>query len=95
MIGAGTLSKRTRSTPPSFNEIEWDGERLTVTVRNLDDAKRCDTAAHAKFFQGMLERGFYLPPSQFECAFISAAHTESDIDAFVSAAQETLVGSVT
>ena len=37
MIGAGTLSKRTRSTPPSFNEIEWDGAALTVTVRNLQD----------------------------------------------------------
>lgn len=36
MIGAGTLSQRTRSTPPSFNEIEWDGESLTVKVRNLE-----------------------------------------------------------
>lgn len=37
MIGAGTLSKRTRSTPPSFNELEWDGQTLTVCVRNLQD----------------------------------------------------------
>ena len=36
MIGAGTLSQRTRSTPPSFNELEWDGQRLHVTVRNLE-----------------------------------------------------------
>lgn len=36
MIGAGTLSKRTRSTPPSFNELHWDGSELTVTVRNLE-----------------------------------------------------------
>lgn len=36
MIGAGTLSKRTRSTPPSFNEIIWDGDDLSVTVRNLE-----------------------------------------------------------
>ncbi len=35
MIGAGTLSKRTRSTPPSFNELVFDGERLEVNVRNL------------------------------------------------------------
>ncbi len=35
MIGAGTLSQRVRSTPPSFNELTWDGERLTVEVRNL------------------------------------------------------------
>ena len=42
MIGAGTLSKRTRSTPPSFNEIEWDGDRLTVCVRNLGDVETRD-----------------------------------------------------
>ncbi|MCP9221864.1 metallophosphoesterase [Erythrobacter sp. LQ02-29] len=36
MIGAGTLSKRTRSTPPGFNELHWDGERLEVIVRNLE-----------------------------------------------------------
>lgn len=35
MVGAGTLSQRIRSTPPSFNEITWDGERLCVEVRNL------------------------------------------------------------
>ncbi|TMM48229.1 metallophosphoesterase family protein [Qipengyuania marisflavi] len=37
MIGAGTLSKRTRSTPPSYNELMWDGQDLTVCVRNLED----------------------------------------------------------
>ncbi len=37
MIGAGTLSQRLRSTPPSFNEIHWDGERLTVDIRTLED----------------------------------------------------------
>lgn len=42
MIGAGTLSKRTRSTPPSFNEIEWDGEKLTVCVRNLEHVQTID-----------------------------------------------------
>ena len=37
MIGAGTLSQRVRSTPPSFNEIIWDGARLKVRARNLDE----------------------------------------------------------
>ena len=37
MIGAGTLSQRLRSTPPSFNELSWDGETLTVRARNLDE----------------------------------------------------------
>ena len=42
MIGAGTLSKRTRSTPPSFNDIIWDGHELTVCVRNLHDVATHD-----------------------------------------------------
>ena len=42
MIGAGTLSKRTRSTPPSFNELSWDGHELTVRVRNLEDVDSHD-----------------------------------------------------
>lgn len=39
MIGAGTLSQRVRSTPCSFNELRWDGERLEVCVRNLADVE--------------------------------------------------------
>ena len=42
MIGAGTLSKRTRSTPPSFNEFAWDGTSLSVRVRNLEDVRTRD-----------------------------------------------------
>ena len=42
MIGAGTLSKRTRSTPPSFNELRWDGETIKVCVRNLENVDTPD-----------------------------------------------------
>lgn len=42
MIGAGTLSERTRSTPPSFNELTWDGAELCVTVRNLENVATPD-----------------------------------------------------
>lgn len=42
MIGAGTLSQRVRSTPPSFNELSWDGERLDVRVRNLEQVSTRD-----------------------------------------------------
>lgn len=42
MIGAGTLSQRTRSTPPSFNELTWDGEELCVDVRNFEDVDTSD-----------------------------------------------------
>jgi len=61
------------------------------TVRNLADAKACDTAAHAAFFHHMLDSGFYLPPSQFEVAFISAAHTETQIDMFLEAVEAFLL----
>jgi 3',5'-cyclic AMP phosphodiesterase CpdA len=42
MIGAGTLSERIRSTPPSFNEIAWDGEHLDVRVRSLNEVPTRD-----------------------------------------------------
>jgi hypothetical protein len=42
MIGAGTLSERTRSTPPGFNELTWDGTRLEVVVRNLEGVSTPD-----------------------------------------------------
>jgi glutamate-1-semialdehyde 2,1-aminomutase len=53
-----------------------------------DSAKRSDTARFAKFFRGMLDRGIYLAPSQFEAAFVSAAHTEEDIEQTIAAAKE-------
>jgi glutamate-1-semialdehyde 2,1-aminomutase len=57
-------------------------------VASLADAKQCDTAAFGKFFHAMLDRGFYLSPSQFEVGFISTAHTQTDVDAFTSAATD-------
>jgi glutamate-1-semialdehyde 2,1-aminomutase len=57
-------------------------------VTDYESAKRADTARFKKFFHGMLERGIYLPPSQFEAAFVSTAHSDADIDCTVSAAQE-------
>ncbi|MCL1922136.1 MAG: glutamate-1-semialdehyde 2,1-aminomutase [Kiritimatiellaeota bacterium] len=54
-------------------------------VTNLTDAKRSDTQAYARHFHRALDAGIYLPPAQFEAAFISAAHTEADIDALADA----------
>ena len=48
-------------------------------VRNYEEAKQSDTAAFAAFFHHMLENGIYFPPSQFEAAFMSAVHSETDI----------------
>lgn len=52
-------------------------------VQDLADAKACSTKLYAQIFHGMLERGVYIAPSQFECNFISAAHTAADVDAFL------------
>jgi len=59
-------------------------------VRNFDEASAADTKAYARFFHGMLERGFYLPPSQFEAAFLSLAHSEAEVDGAADAAAEAL-----
>lgn len=53
-------------------------------------AKRSDTAAYGRYFHGMLDRGIYLAPSQFEAGFVSLAHTRRDLDRTIRAAKETL-----
>jgi len=60
-------------------------------VIDWESAKRCDTARFGEFFRAMLERGIYLAPSQFEAAFLSAAHTDEDIRRTVEAARAALV----
>ncbi|MBO4287432.1 MAG: glutamate-1-semialdehyde 2,1-aminomutase [Kiritimatiellae bacterium] len=50
-------------------------------MRCLADTRRCDTKLYAKLFHTALDAGFYLPPSQFEVGFVSAAHTDADVDA--------------
>lgn len=57
---------------------------------NLDDVKKIDTSRYARFFAGMLQRGIYLPPSQFELAFISTAHSDEHIASYLDAAAATL-----
>jgi len=59
-------------------------------VRDFDSARTCDTARFNRFFHAMLEQGIYLPPSQFEAAFISAAHTPEDIDRTVEAVKHAI-----
>lgn len=57
-------------------------------VRNFEDAKAADHEAFGKFFNAMLDRGVWLPPSSYEAMFISAAHTQSDLDAIIDAARD-------
>jgi glutamate-1-semialdehyde 2,1-aminomutase len=59
-------------------------------VVDLDTARTSDTARFARFFWEMMDRGVYLPCSQFEAAFVSVAHTEEQIDATIAAARDAL-----
>src|SRR5579864_2975528 len=59
-------------------------------IHDWDTAAKSDTQAFAKFYRGMLERGIYLPPSQYEAMFLSAAHKEEDVQRTIAAAAESL-----
>ncbi|ACC82474.1 glutamate-1-semialdehyde 2,1-aminomutase [Nostoc punctiforme] len=59
-------------------------------VHNYEDAKKSDTAKFGRFHRGMLERGVYLAPSQFEAGFTSFAHTEEDIDQTLAIARDVM-----
>jgi glutamate-1-semialdehyde 2,1-aminomutase len=58
---------------------------------NWDTASQSDTARYAKYFWALLDRGVYMPCSQYEALFVSAAHSEADIQATIQAAEEALV----
>jgi glutamate-1-semialdehyde 2,1-aminomutase len=58
-------------------------------VRNFDDAKTSNLELFSAYYKSMRDKGIYLAPSQFEAAFVSAAHTDEHIDATVKAAEET------
>ncbi len=59
-------------------------------VNNFSDAKSADTALFGKYFKGMLAKGIYLPPSQYESWFLSAALGDSEYDQIIAASKETL-----
>ena len=61
-------------------------------VTNWSDASRCDTKRFARYFWGLIDRGVYLPCSQFEALFLSSAHTDDDIDHTIAAARQVLHG---
>ena len=53
-------------------------------------ASRCETQRYARYFWGLIDRGIYMPPSQFEAFFLSTAHTDADVNATIAAAKEVL-----
>jgi glutamate-1-semialdehyde 2,1-aminomutase len=59
-------------------------------VNNYDDALKSDKEKFARWHKGMLKRGIYLAPSQFEAGFVSMAHTDADVDATLKAAKEVM-----
>jgi glutamate-1-semialdehyde 2,1-aminomutase len=61
-------------------------------VVDYDTALTSDTKRYSRYFHGMLERGVYLAPSQFEAGFVSLAHTETEIERTIEAAREVLKG---
>ena len=96
-LAAGLTEGAEKSGVPIY--LARCGSMLTVffqhgPVRNLADAMKSDTTRFSKFHAGMLKRGHYLPPSQFEAWFVSNAHTFKDIDATIDAAREAFVEAV-
>lgn len=78
--------------PVTFNRCGsmFCGYFTSQPVHNLADAMKSDRERFKRYFHGMLERGVYLAPSQFEAGFLSTAHTEADIDRTVRAAAEVM-----
>jgi glutamate-1-semialdehyde 2,1-aminomutase len=61
-------------------------------VTDYASAKRADTALYARYFRGMLEEGVALAPSQFEAAFVSAAHSDEHLEKAAAAARRVMKG---
>jgi glutamate-1-semialdehyde 2,1-aminomutase len=65
----------------------WTWFFTSGPVTNYGQAAKSDTAAFGRFHRAMLEQGIWLPPSQFEAAFLSTAHSDADIEATIAAAR--------
>jgi len=92
--GVVAAAKRT-GTPVVVNRV---ASMLTVfftdgPVTDYAGARRADAQRYARFFHGLLDAGVYFPPSQFEAAFVSAAHTDGDVEATIEAVERALQAS--
>lgn len=90
-LGAGLLEAATSSGIPA--QMQRVGSMLTLffndsPVTDWPSANRSDRKRFAKYFWGMIDRGIYMPCSQFEALFFSRCHTDADIEATIEAAQE-------
>jgi len=90
-----TAAARSAEAPICINRV---GSMLTVffsdgPVTDYASARGADTQRYARFFRAMLERGVYLPPSQFEAVFLSLAHGRDELQGTVTAAREAFAAS--
>ncbi len=94
-LGDGLLAAaKAAGIPAVMNRV---GSMLTLffcdsPVTDYQSAKAADTQRFGSFFRGMRDRGVFLPPSQFEAAFVSLAHTDEHIDQIIAAAKASLAG---
>ena len=92
-VAEGVAAEAARAgVPLTTNRVGamWTWFFTPGPVTNYDQAAQSDTAAFGRFHSAMLDRGIWLPPSQFEAAFLSFAHNEADIKATIAAAREAL-----
>jgi len=89
VVGVAAAAKQA-AVPISYNRV---GSMFTWfftpgPVTNWGSASKADSEAFGRFFRSLLDAGVYLPPSQFEAAFLSAAHTEDDVRQTIAAAKQ-------
>ena len=95
-LGDGLLAAAQEAGVPST--LTRVGSMMTLffnssKVHSWDEASQCDTTAFAKYFWGMIHEGVYMPCSQFEALFVSAAHSDADIEKTIAAAKKVLTSS--
>ena len=89
-VGEGVAAEAQKAgVPLTLNRVGsmWTWFFTPGPVRNYDEAAQSDTAAFGRFHRAMLERGVWLPPSQFEAAFLGYTHGEPEVEATVAAAR--------
>jgi glutamate-1-semialdehyde 2,1-aminomutase len=90
LVARVAAAAREAGVPITYNRVgsmfTWFFNSHAVT--GWESAAKSDTEAFGRFFRAMLDSGVYLPPSQFEAAFLSAAHTDQDIQQTITAAKQ-------
>jgi len=90
LVAGVAAAAKSASVPMTHNRV---GSMFTWfftpgPVTEWDSASKSDTEAFGRFFRNMLDAGIYLPPSQYEAAFLGAAHTEEDVKKTIAAAKQ-------